>query len=77
MRGMDFERRRQRDDELYEKFAKHLEREKKGEFVAIGLDGQVLVGKDRVRLLREALEKFGRGNFALRKIGHRSVLKWR
>lgn len=66
---------RQRDDELYERHAKHLEGVRDGEFVAIGLDGEVMVDKDRVALLQAAIKRFGSGNFALRKIGADYVLK--
>ncbi len=66
-----------RDSTLYEKFAKHLEHEHKGEFVAIGLDGALLVGASHAQVLNQAAEKFGAGNFALRKIGYDYVLKWR
>ncbi len=66
-----------RDDDLYQRFARHLESEYKGQFVAVGLDGQFIVGPDRLRILHETVEKFGRGRFALRKIGYNYVLKWR
>jgi hypothetical protein len=68
---------RQRDDALYERYAKHLEAEHRGEFVAISLDGQVIVGPDRVQVVWAAAERFGEGNFSLRKIGFPYVLKWR
>jgi len=68
---------KRRDDELYERYAKHLEVEHKGKFVAIGLDGEVLMGDDRVKLVLDAVKKFGRGKFAVRKIGYEYELKWR
>ena len=68
---------KQRDDALYERYAKHLENEHLGEFVVISSDGQIMTGKDRVELLWAAADKFGEGNFALRKIGYSYVLKWR
>ena len=68
---------KQRDDALYERYAGHLESEYRGEFVVISLDGQIMTGKDRVELLWAAADKFGEGNFALRKIGYPYVLKWR
>ncbi len=69
--------RKERDDALYEQYAKHLEEERKGEFVAISPDGQLLIDKDRAKLRRRATEEFGKGNFALRKIGYDYILKWR
>ena len=74
---IEMEAVKQLDDALYERYAKHLESEHRGEFVAINLDGQVIVGRDRVRLVWTAADKFGEGNFALRKIGYPYVLKWR
>jgi glutamate synthase domain-containing protein 2 len=68
---------KQRDDALYERYTKHLESEHRGEFVVISSDGQIMTGKDRVELLWAAADKFGEGNFALRKIGCSYVLKWR
>ncbi|MBI3538612.1 MAG: hypothetical protein HY070_13780 [Chloroflexi bacterium] len=66
-----------RDYALYDKFAKQLEKEHKGEFVAIGLDGAMIVDPNHARVLHQAAEKFGAGNFALMKIGYDYVLKWR
>ena len=67
----------QRDIALYEKYAKQLEREHIGEFVAISLDGALVVGANHGRVLSQAAEKFGAGNFALRKIGYDYVVKRR
>jgi len=66
-----------RDYTLYDKYAKHLEGEHKGEFVAIGFDGALIVDKRHVNALIQAEKKFGAGNFALLKIGYDYVLKWR
>ncbi len=66
-----------RDVLLYEKYAKHLEAERKGEYVAIGLDGALVVGPKHVDVLIQAAEKFGAGNFALWKIGYDYELAWR
>jgi hypothetical protein len=67
----------QRDIALYEKYAKQLEREHTGEYVAIGLDGTLVIGGKHVLVLAQAAEKFGAGNFALWKIGYNYELKWR
>lgn len=66
-----------RDVLLYEKHAKQLEMEHKGEYVAIGLDGSLVVGPKHVQVLIEAAEKFGPSNFALWKIGYDYELAWR
>ncbi|MCL0090590.1 hypothetical protein M1O13_01110 [Dehalococcoidia bacterium] len=72
-----FEQIKQRDDELYQKYATCLEAYHKGEFVAVGLNGEIILGKDHPQVLKEAIERFGSGNFALRKIGANYVLRWR
>ena len=74
---IEMETVKQRDDALYKRYAKHLESEYRGEFVAISLDGQVMVSGDRVELVWAAADRFGEGNFTLRKIGFPYVLKWR
>jgi len=73
----ELQRRVEADDRLYERHAKSLEDKHKGEFVAISKDGQVIVNKDDVAVLKEAIEKFGSGNFALRRIGSKAIGKWR
>ncbi len=68
--------REQRDRRLYEQYGKRLERKHRGQYVAISPDGQTVTGDDDVDVLREAIERFGSGNFAFHKIGHRSVDRW-
>jgi predicted aspartyl protease len=65
------------DDRLYDQFAASLEATHRGQYVAIGKAGEVLVGPDQVALLDRALGRFGRGNFAFRKIGERALGHWR
>lgn len=67
----------ERDNALYEKYAKRLEREHKGEFVAIALDGKLIIGSNHTEVLHRAAEEFGAGQFALWKIGYGYELKWR
>ena len=57
-------------NEIYDRFAKQLEAEHMGEFVAISKDGAVVVSRDDVEVVRKAIEMFGSGNFVLRRIGH-------
>ena len=58
-----------RDDALYERFGKTLESKHTGEFVAISEDGRLIVGPDEISVTSQALEQFGRGQFAFRRIG--------
>ena len=71
------ERRGGKDDLLYEQFGRPLEPEHDGELVAIGDDGRTILGRDEVTVARQALEQFGRGAFALRRIGARAEIRWR
>ncbi len=53
------------DDRLYEKYGKPLEKDHRGELVAIGSDGTVLFADGRIsgKLVKEAIERFGTGNW--------------
>ncbi len=66
-----------RDDRLYEQFGKPLETTHQGEFVAISTDGRVIVGRDDIEVLKQAITLFGSGNFAFRRIGSQTLGKWR
>ncbi|MBM2826967.1 MAG: hypothetical protein HW403_1031 [Dehalococcoidia bacterium] len=63
------------DERLYERYGKPLEREHKGEYVAIGPEGEVILGREDVPVIQQAIERYGSGNFAFRRIG--VDLKWR
>ncbi len=64
------------DEQLYELYGKPLEEEYPSKFVAIGPDGQTILGDDDVQVLQEAIEKFGSGNFAFTRIGDRTLGRW-
>ena len=61
---------------LYNLYAKHLEPEHNGEFVAISLDGETILGKREGKVLKRAVETFGRGKFALARVGQEAVHDW-
>jgi hypothetical protein len=63
-------------DELYDQYAKPLEPEHHGEFVAIARDGRTILGRSAREVGRKAREEFGPGNFVF-KIGPRAVGRWR
>ncbi len=63
-----------RDDRLYEKYAKPLEARHKGEFVAIGKSGEMIIGNELDQVFFPALERFGPRNFALKRIGYDELL---
>jgi hypothetical protein len=64
------------DERLYEQFGKPLEASHPGEYVAIGPDGRTIVGTSDVEVLEQAIQTFGSGNFALRRLGRRTFGRW-
>ena len=64
------------DERLYELYGNPLEKEFPSKFVAIGPDGQTILGDDDAKVLEEAIEKFGGGNFAFTRIGDRTLGRW-
>jgi hypothetical protein len=67
---------KQRGERLYDRYAKPLEAEHAGKFIAISPSGQLIIGDTMREVAERATAKFGRGNF-LFKIGPRSVGRWR
>jgi len=67
---------RQCGEPLYDQYAKPLEAEHAGKFIAISPAGQILIGDSLRDVAKGAADTFGRGNF-LFKIGPRSVGRWR
>jgi hypothetical protein len=63
-------------DELYELYAKPLERDHLGEYVAVSYDGRVLLDRELYSLVVKASEVFGSRNHIF-KVGERAVGKWR
>lgn len=65
------------DDEVYERYASHLEKDNKGKYVVIGPSGEILISENDIEILQVALQRFGRGKFVFRKIGSKVLGKWR
>lgn len=68
--------RAQEDRRLYEQYGKPLEKDHKGEYLAIGPEEQTILGLSDVEVLQKAMETFGSGNFALARVGHRTFGRW-
>ncbi len=64
-------------DEVYERHGKSLEKDHHGEYAAISLDGQVIVGKNDIEVVDQAIQDFGSGNFVLYRVGYKYVGKIR
>ncbi len=58
----------ERDDYLWERYARPLIAAHPGEWAAVSLNGDVLHGPMSVEVHRAAIEKFGSGNFAYGKL---------
>ena len=61
---------------LYEQFAKPFEEEHTGEYLAVGPEGETILGKRAGEVLREAVESFGSRNCALLRAGHTTFGRW-
>jgi hypothetical protein len=67
--------RDRKDVILYEQFGRPLEPAHNGEFVAISDDGRTILGSEELDVTDRAIEQFGSGNFALRRIGARAEVR--
>ena len=65
------------DDRLYQRYGRALEANHGGDFVAISDDGQTILGLDELVVASQGIQKFGPGEFALRRIGADSEIRWR
>ena len=65
------------DDRIYERYGRDLEADHRGEFVAISSDGQLLLGADELTVAQQAIQRFGPGMFALRRISTDAEIRWR
>ena len=70
------ERKLEEQRRLYEQYGKALERDHTGEFVAISLDGDILLDRKMGKLLRRATDTFGRDNFAMARVGYEAMTEW-
>jgi hypothetical protein len=62
---------------IYDRYVRQLKQEHWGKFVAVSLDGRVLLGNDREEVANEALRQFGSGNFVMMRVGLKAVGKIR
>ena len=61
---------------LYNLYGRSLEKDHSGEFVAISLDGEIILGKRLGDLLKRAIDTFGSDNFAMARVGHEAMAEW-
>ena len=67
-------KRAQEDDDLYQRYGRGLEPLHKGEYVAISQDGQLITGNDELTVAKQAVQQFGPGVFALRRVGEEAEI---
>jgi hypothetical protein len=69
----------ERDDWLFERYGKPLLASHPGKWVAIGMDGQVIIRETASEVGAAAVEAFGRGNYCKRRLadppGHKLGLR--
>ena len=70
------ERKLREQRRLYEQYGKALEKDHTGEFVAISLEGQIILDRKMGELLKRAVETFGHDNFAMARVGHEAMTEW-
>ena len=63
-------------DRLYERYAKPLEAEHEGKYVAVSKDGQTLLRDDLTETVYAGAHTFGAGSYVF-KLGARVVGPWR
>ena len=63
-------------ERLYEQYGKPLEERHAGEYLAIGSDGETVLGKDEGQVLKQAIKNLGSGNFAFVRVGSPTYGQW-
>lgn len=61
---------------LYERYAKPLEAERRGEYIAVSWESDTLLGTDLEEVSLSAMQRLGKGGFVF-KIGEKAVGKLR
>jgi hypothetical protein len=64
-----------RADRLYAQYGTPLERDHSGEYLAVSLDGRMLLAPSLLEAVERAADAFGPGNYVFR-IGTRTVGSW-
>lgn len=67
--------RKEQADQLYERYVKPLEREHRGEYAAVSVDGKILFGKTLLEVF-ENTTTIPAGSFVF-KVGEKVVGRWR
>ena len=70
------ERKLSEQRRLYEQYGEALEKDHTGEFVAISLEGEIILDRKMGKLLKRAVETFGQDNFAMARVGHEAMTEW-
>ena len=61
---------------LYQQYGQTLEEEHTGEYVAIASSGETILGKRMGEVAQQALDAFGKSNFGIFRVGHRTLTRW-
>ncbi|MCI0545385.1 MAG: hypothetical protein L0Z49_13245 [Actinobacteria bacterium] len=60
-------------DELYRKYVRPLEKDHRGHYAGVSLQGQTIIAPTLLEAVRRATDAFGRGNNVVFKIGDKVV----
>jgi len=63
-------------EQLYDHYAKPLEAEHAGKFIAVSREGKTVIGDTILEVAKRAGQELGHGNFVFR-LGPRSIGRWR
>lgn len=63
-------------DKLYEKHGIPMEKDHKGEYLAVSFKGQTLLGQSLYEIVKKAADTFGPANSIVFKVGQKFVGKW-
>jgi len=69
-------RLKKKADKLYNQYVQPMEKNHRGDYVAVSPHGQIVLDKSLLKVCEQAKETFGHDNFVF-KVGEKVVGKWR
>lgn len=72
----DLKKLEQVSDKLYKKYGEPLEKEHKGEYLAVSFQGKTFLGNNLYEVVKRASDTFGPANSIVFKVGQKFVGKW-
>ena len=69
-------KKRKEKGAVYEQYGKPLEKQHNGEYLAVSLEGETILGEQAGEVLHKAVASFGSRNFSLIRVGYSTFGKW-